>query len=97
MVECRQAAMSMQWALGEGSGFLFPSVLNTEAEGNLAPMPAQMTSNPQTHLRAVGMEYGGQAVHVALFLGGGAPYGEGGHGRSRGVRWTEVVGRGQQT
>ena len=33
MIECRQAAMSMQLALTEGSGFLFPSVLEIGAQG----------------------------------------------------------------
>lgn len=46
----------MLWALAEGSGFLFPSVLENGAKGNLALTPAQITSNLQIHLRAAGVE-----------------------------------------
>ena len=46
----------MQWALAEGSGFLFSSVLESGVQGNLALTPAQMTSTPQTHLRTASME-----------------------------------------
>ena len=56
MIVFRQAAASMQWALSEGSGFLFPSVRENGEEGNLALNPTQMTANLQAHLRAAGME-----------------------------------------
>ena len=56
VVEYQQAAESMQWSLVEGSGFLFPSVLEGREKGGLALTPAQMTTNLHTHLRAVGME-----------------------------------------
>ena len=56
VVEHQQAAESMQWSLAEGSGFLFPSVLEGGEKGELALTPAQMTTNLQTHLRAAGME-----------------------------------------
>ena len=46
----------MPRSLAEGSGFLFPSVLVGGGKGELALMPVQMTTNLQTHLRAVGME-----------------------------------------
>ena len=36
MIEHRQAAASMQWALAEGSGFLLPSVRENGEKGNLA-------------------------------------------------------------
>ena len=45
----------MQWALAEGSRFLFPCVLEGE-KSELALAPAQMTINLPTHLRAVGLE-----------------------------------------
>ncbi|CAM9525004.1 unnamed protein product [Laminaria digitata] len=56
MVEYQQAAESLQWSLAEGSGFLFPSVVESGEKGDLALTPAQMTTNLQTHLRAAGME-----------------------------------------
>ncbi|CAN0075198.1 unnamed protein product, partial [Laminaria digitata] len=56
MVEYQQAAESLQWSLAGGSGFLFPSVLESREKGELALTPAQMTTNLQTHLRAAGME-----------------------------------------
>ena len=55
MVEYRHAVASMDWALAEGSGFLFPSVRDNGENGNRALTPAKMTSNLQTHLRAAGM------------------------------------------
>lgn len=39
-----------------GGAFLFPSVLESGAKGNVVLMPAQMTSNVQIHLRGAGME-----------------------------------------
>ena len=96
-IEYRQAAASMQWALVEGSGFLFPSVLESGGRENLALTPAQMTSNLQAHVRAA--IYGSQAVHVELLRcrgGGGSPHGWDGYGRPHGIRWTAVRGRGQQ-
>ena len=57
MIEYRQAAVPMQSALAEGSGFLFRSVLGSGAKGNLAMTPAQITVNLQTHyLRKTDME-----------------------------------------
>ena len=44
MVEYQQAAESMQWSLAEGSGFLFPSILDG-GEKELALTPLQMTTN----------------------------------------------------
>ena len=49
----RQAAELIQWTLAEGSGFLFPSVLEGGEKGELALTPAQMTTSLPTHLRAV--------------------------------------------
>ena len=46
----------MQWSLAEGSTSLLPSVLEGGEKGELALMPAKMTTNLQTHLRAAGME-----------------------------------------
>ena len=57
MVEYQQAAESMQWSLADGSGFLFPSGLEGGEKGELAPTPAQMTTNLQTHLRATGTDH----------------------------------------
>lgn len=50
MIEYRQEAVSKRSALVEISGFLFPSVLDSGAKGNLALTPVQMTPNLQTHL-----------------------------------------------
>ena len=55
MMEYRQAATFVDWAQGEGSGFLFLSVLENGEEGNLALTTAQTTANLQAHLRAAGM------------------------------------------
>ena len=46
----------MQWSLAEGPRLPFPSVVEGGAKGELALTPAQMTTDLQTHLRAVGME-----------------------------------------
>ena len=73
MIEYRQAAASMQWALAEGSGFLFPSVRDNEEKGNLALTPAQMTANLQAHLHAAGMEDKRYALH-SFRLGGAASH-----------------------
>ena len=56
MIEYRQAAASMQWALAEGSGFLLPGVRENGEKGNLASTPAQMAANLQVHLRAASTE-----------------------------------------
>ena len=53
----------MQWALVEESGFLFLSVLKGGEKGNLAPMPAQMTSNLLAQLRAVSIEHKRYTLH----------------------------------
>ena len=50
MVEYQQAAESMQWSLAEGSTSLLPSVLEGGEKGELALMPAKMTTNLQTCL-----------------------------------------------
>ena len=42
MVEYRQPTYYVQWALAEGSEFLFPGVLKGGEKGNLALMPGQM-------------------------------------------------------
>ncbi|CAM9837951.1 unnamed protein product, partial [Laminaria digitata] len=47
---------STQWSLAAGSGFLFSSVLEGGAKGDLALTPAQRTTNPQTRLREAGRE-----------------------------------------
>ena len=52
----------------EGSGFLFPSVLEGGEKGDVALTATQMTTNLQTHLRAAGM--GRQAVYDALLSSG---------------------------
>ena len=70
VVEYQQAAESMQWSLAEGSRFPFPSVLEGGRKGELALMPAQMTTNLQTHLRAASMEDKWYTMHS--FLVGGA-------------------------
>ncbi|CAM9635092.1 unnamed protein product [Laminaria digitata] len=70
MVEYQQAAESLQWSLAEGSGFLFPSVVESGEKGDLALTPAQMTTNLQTHLRAAGME--GKRYTIHSFRVGGA-------------------------
>ena len=64
MVECRQAATSMQWALAEDSGFCFPSVLESGDKGKLALAPAQLTSNRQAHLRAEHKRYSRHSFRV---------------------------------
>ena len=56
VVEHRQAAEYMQWALVEGSGFLFPSVLEDREKRELTLTPAQIATNLQAHLWAAGME-----------------------------------------
>ena len=63
MIEYRQAAASMQWALEEGPGFLFPSALESGRKGNLALTPAQKTSNLQTHLRAADIKHKRYSLH----------------------------------
>ena len=73
MIEYRQAALYTQWALAEGSGFLFPSVLESGAKENLALTPAQMASNLQTHLRPAGMEDKRYTLHSFRVGGGGEP------------------------
>ena len=73
MVEYRQAAASMEWALAEGSGFLFPSVRDNGEKGNRALTPAQMTSNLQTHLRAAGMDDKRYTLH-SFRVGGAASH-----------------------
>ena len=70
MIEYRQAAASMQWALAGGSGFLFPSVRENGEKGKLALTPAQMTANLQAHLRAAYMEDKRYTLHS--FRVGGA-------------------------
>ena len=73
MVEYQQAAESMQWSLADGSGFLFPSGLEGGEKGELAPTPAQMTTNLQTHLWAAGMEDKRYTMHP-LRVGGAASH-----------------------
>ena len=73
MIKYRQAAASMQWALAEGSGFLFPSVRENGEKGNLALTPAQMTANFQAHLRAAGMGDKRYTLH-SFRLGGAASH-----------------------
>ena len=55
MVEYQQAAEPMQWSLAEGSGFLFPSILEGGEKGDVALTAAQMITHLQTHLRAAGV------------------------------------------
>ena len=73
MIEYRQTAASMQWALAEGSGFLFPSARDNEEKGNLALTPAQVTANIQAHLHAAGMEDKRYALH-SFRVGGAASH-----------------------
>ncbi|CAN0189078.1 unnamed protein product, partial [Laminaria digitata] len=63
-LDCRCAVAAM------GSGFLFPSVVESVERGDLALTPAQMTTNLQTHLRAAGME--GKRYTMHFFRVGGA-------------------------
>ena len=73
MIEYRQAAGSMQWALAEGLGLLFRSVRENGEKGNLALTPAQMTANLQAHLRAAGMEDKRYTLH-SFRVGGAASH-----------------------
>ena len=73
MIEYRQAAASMQWALAKGSSFLFPSVRENIEKRNLALTPAQMTANLQAHLRAAGMEDKRYTLH-SFRVGGAASH-----------------------
>lgn len=70
MVEYQQAAEPKQWSLSEGSGFLFPSVLEGGGKGDVALTAAQMITNRQTHLRAAGM--GDKRYTMHSFREGGA-------------------------
>ena len=70
MVEYQQAAESMQWSLAEGSGFLFPSVLEGRGKGDGALTAVQMTTGLQTHLLAAGMAEKRYTMHS--FRAGGA-------------------------
>ena len=47
MIEYRQAAASIQWALADGLGFIFPSVPVSGDKGHLALTTVRMTSNLQ--------------------------------------------------
>ena len=73
MVEYQQAAESMQWSLAKGSGFLFPSVLEGEEKGDVAPTAVQMTTSLQAHWRAAGMEYKWYTMH-SFRVGGAASH-----------------------
>ena len=73
MVEYQQAAESMQWSLAKGSGFLFPSVLEGEEKGDVAPTAVQMTTSLQAHLQAAGMEYKRYTMH-SFRVGGAASH-----------------------
>ena len=55
----------MQWSLAEGSGFIFPGVLDSGEKGEQAMTPTQMTTKLQNH-QAAGMVYAGYAVYDAL-------------------------------
>ena len=62
----------MQWALGEGSGFLFPTVVENGDKGNLALTPAQRTSNLRTHLSAASVEDKRYTLHSFRVGGAGS-------------------------
>lgn len=49
VVEYREAAESLQRSLVKGSGFLFPSFLESGEKRGLALMPPQMTTNLRAH------------------------------------------------
>ena len=53
----------MQRSLAKGSGFLFPNVLEGREKGDVALTAVQMTTSPQAHLRAAGMEYKRYTIH----------------------------------
>lgn len=56
-----------------------------------------MALNFHIHSRASGMEDKRYTLHYfRVGRGGEPPYGWDGYGRLRGVRWMEVLGRGQQ-
>ena len=70
VAEYRQTAEYAQWALAEGSEFLFPGVQEDREKRNLALAPAQMTTNLPTHVRAAVME--DTRYEVPSFRWGGA-------------------------
>lgn len=73
MLAYKQAAASMQWSLGDGVGFLFPTVLEDGTKGELALTPAQMTTNLQAHLRVAGMADQKYTLH-SFRVGGAASH-----------------------
>ena len=73
MVEYQQAAESRQWSLAEGSGLLFPSVLEGGEKGDVALTAVQMTTSLRTHLRAAGMANKRYTMH-SFRVGGAASH-----------------------
>ncbi|CAM9728164.1 unnamed protein product [Pylaiella littoralis] len=73
MLAYQQAATSLQWSLGEGAGFLFPTVRDDGTKGEVALTPAQMTTNLQAHLRAAGITDQRYTLH-SFRVGGAASH-----------------------
>ena len=85
MVGYRQAADSVQWSLAEGSGLLFPSVLEGGEMGELSLTPAQITTSLQTRLRTARVEDNRYTIR-SFRVGGAASHSMDGAGARRHVR-----------
>ena len=90
MAGYRQAADSVQWSLAEGTGLLFPSVLEGGEMGELSLTPAQITTSLQTRLRTARVEDNRYTIR-SFRVGGAASHSMDGAGARRHVGMTATA------
>ena len=79
----------MQWSLAEGSGFIFPGVLDSGEKGEQAMTPTQMTTKLQNH-QAASMEDTRYTMHSFRIRRAAGEHKWHGHRRSDGLRGAEA-------
>ena len=79
----------MQWSLAEGSGFIFPGVLDSGEKGEQAMTPTQMTTKLQNH-QAASMEDTRYTMHSFRIRRAAGEHKWHGHRRSDELRGAEA-------